>query len=56
MDQGGRVVIIFESISHEECQSRKVVFAPMSVNRPVDDISAPSLLTLAGNRSWPGFH
>jgi hypothetical protein len=28
MDQGGGVVIIFESISHEECESRKVVFVP----------------------------
>ncbi len=48
-------MIIFENISHEECQSRKVVFAPMSVYGPVDDISAPSLLPLAGNKSWPGF-
>jgi hypothetical protein len=46
MDQRGGVVIIFESISHEECESWKVVFSPVLLCGLVDGISATILLPL----------
>ncbi len=52
MDQRGGVVIIFKIISHVKCESRKVVFAPRLFHGSVDDISALSLLPLAGNISF----